>query len=131
MYQQQLGNQRFSKNDFYACNEYISCGSGHCCVSTCVRIHATEESKRTTGSALQDKSCIVPFHRLFSSSLSFQARVPASHEPFPTTQSADLRMMIITQAYLKADYTIECDQSYSRKKTVAYVSLSYIFLFPA
>ena len=33
-------------------------------------------------------------------------------------------------SYLKADYSIECDQSYSRKKTVAYASLSYIFLFP-
>ena len=33
-------------------------------------------------------------------------------------------------SYLKADYSIECDQSYSRKKAVAYVSISYIFIFP-
>ena len=34
-------------------------------------------------------------------------------------------------SYLKADYSIECNQSYSRKKILAYVSLGYIFLFPA
>ena len=34
-------------------------------------------------------------------------------------------------SYLRADYSIECNQSYSRKKIVAYVSLGYIFLFPA
>ena len=33
-------------------------------------------------------------------------------------------------SYLKADYSIECDRSYSRKKIVAYISLGYIFLFP-
>ena len=33
-------------------------------------------------------------------------------------------------SYLKADYSIECNQSYSRKKIVAYASLGYIFLFP-
>ena len=33
-------------------------------------------------------------------------------------------------SYLRADYVIECNQSYSRKKIVAYVSLSYTFLFP-
>ena len=34
------------------------------------------------------------------------------------------------QSYLRADNSIECNQSYSRKKIVAYVSLGYIFLFP-
>ena len=34
-------------------------------------------------------------------------------------------------SYLRADYSIECDQSYSRKKIVAYVSLGYIFFFPS
>ena len=64
VHQQRLGYQRFPEYGSYACNECISCGSGRCCISTSLWIHANERSGtfRATGSALQDKRCIVPFH---------------------------------------------------------------------
>ena len=36
----------------------------------------------------------------------------------------------ICPSYLRADYSVECDESYNPKKLAAYASLSYIFFFP-
>ena len=49
---------------------------------------------------------------------------------FPGTCSSITRA-ITCHTICRSDYTIECNQSHSRKKTVACVSLGYVFLFPA